>query len=137
MLSNPLLNPLKPPRLASAFPIFWPRLLLVPFPPVFKTFKPPPKLLPNWVPSLTGTLRPTLVLFCPPSSTCIWVLLSSFELPFDCKRLRLVGGKPSRKPAPPRPKVERTPTLPTPKGSALRVPKPPRFPSAVVLLDGP
>src|SRR5262249_13129818 len=91
----------------------------------------------NWVPSLTGTLRPTLVLFCPPSSTCIWVLLSSFELPLDCKRLRLVGGKPSRKPAPPKPKVERTPTLPTPKGSELRVPKPPRFPSAAVLLDGP
>src|SRR5215813_15133648 len=101
-------------------------------PPVFRMPTPPP--LPNWVPSLTGTLRPTLVLFCPPSSTCIWVLLSSFELPFDCKRLRLVGGKPSRNPAPnpPVPKPSARAPILVAVGRRLLLPNPPRFVSEVV-----
>src|SRR5262245_27244568 len=134
MLSNPLLNPpLKPFKRPCKFCAGL--LGLVPFAPgVLNTLKPPPKPEPNWVPSLTGTLRPTLVLFCPPSSTCIWVLCRSLDLPFDCKRLRLVGGRPSRKPAPPAPKAERIPTLPIPEGNRARVPKPPRFPSEEVFV---
>src|SRR5262249_31382217 len=131
------LNPPSPPNPVRAFPRVCVMVLgllgVVPTAPVFKTFKPPP--YPNWVPSLTGTLRPTLVLFCPPSSTCICVLFSSFELPLDCKRLRLVGGKPSRKPAPPiEEKAERTPTLPIPAGNKELVPKPPRLVSEVVFV---
>src|SRR5215470_9751995 len=72
-------------------------LLLTPFRPPM--FNPPPKY---WVPRPTGTLRPTLVSFSPPSSTCIWVLCRSFDLPRDCSRLICDGGKPISVPIPPR-----------------------------------
>src|SRR5262245_16002499 len=101
-------------------------LLLRPFRP------PPPKLSPlvNWVPSLTGTLRPTLVSFSPPSSTCIWVLCRSFDLPRDCSRLSEDGGKPTSVPTPPR-KGEKMlpPTAVSPSPLIKPSPIPPRFDS--------
>src|SRR5882672_4934626 len=83
-------------------------LLLTPFP--------PPKFIPLVivVPSLTGTLRPTLVSFSPPSSTCIWVLCRSFDLPRDCSRLSCDGGKPTSVPIPPRNGWKRLPPIEVP-----------------------
>src|SRR5262245_44017361 len=103
-------------------------LLLLLTPPRPPKFNPPPT---NWVPSLTGTLRPTLVSFSPPSSTCIWVLCRSLDLPRDCSRLSCDGGKPTSVPIPPRngekmlpPIIERSP-IPL----IMPSPTPPRFES--------
>src|SRR5262252_3620487 len=90
----PLLTPLTPPK-----------------PPPPKPPKPAPPYPGNEVPSLTGTLRPTLVSFSPPSSTCIWVLCKSFDLPRDCSRLICDGGKPTSVPIPPRNGEKRLPPI--------------------------
>src|SRR5215470_3699078 len=84
-------------------------LLLTPFRPPM--FNPPPKY---WVPRPTGTLRPTLVSFSPPSSTCIWVLCRSFDLPRDCSRLICDGGNPNSVPTPPRNGEKRLPPIEVP-----------------------
>src|SRR5215813_10123019 len=100
-------------------------LLLMPF--RFPKFIPLPKF---WVPSLTGTLRPTLVSFSPPSSTCIWVLCRSFDLPRDCSRLRVDGGKPTSVPIPPRKgRKMLPPTAVSPSPLIKPSPIPPRFDS--------
>src|SRR5262245_26003000 len=105
----PLLTPLTPPR------------------------PPKPSPYPGIVcPSLTGTLRPTLVSFSPPSSTCIWVLCRSFDLPRDCSRLSCDGGKPTSVPIPPRKGEKRLPPRRVLSPSPLIMPSPipPRFESA-------
>src|SRR5262252_6855520 len=93
----------------------------------------PPKPIPypgTVVPSLTGTLRPTLVSFSPPSSTCIWVLCRSFDLPWDCSRLSCDGGKPTSVPIPPRNGEKRLPPIALlPSPLIMPSPIPPRFPS--------
>src|SRR5262245_35848763 len=81
-------------------------------------------------PSLTGTLRPTLVSFSPPSSTCIWVLCRSFDLPRDCSRLSCDGGKPTSVPIPPRNGEKRLPPIALlPSPLIMPSPIPPRFES--------
>src|SRR5262247_1149637 len=103
----PLLTPLTPPR--------------------------PPKPNPypgTEVPSLTGTLRPTLVSFSPPSSTCICVLCRSFDLPRDCSRLICDGGKPISVPIPPRKGAKVLPPIAVSPSPLIKPsPIPPRFPS--------
>src|SRR5215831_20270503 len=100
-------------------------LLLTPFRPPM--FNPPPKY---WVPRLTGTLRQTLVSFSPPSSTCIWVLCRSFDLPWDCSRLSCDGGKPTSVPIPPRNGEKRLPPIALlPSPLIMPSPIPPRFES--------
>src|SRR5215475_591763 len=132
MLLKPLpygLSPLSPLSSPFAMPFATPPLVpLIPVlvPPTM--FIPPPK---TWLPRLTGTLRPTLVSFSPPSSTCIWVLCRSFDLPLDCSRLICDGGKPINVPTPPRNGEKRLPPIEVPPcmpWSPLS-PIPPRAPS--------
>src|SRR5262245_10915896 len=100
-------------------------LLTPPRPP--KPPIPPPI---NWVPSLTGTLRPTLVSFSPPSSTCIWVLCRSLDLPRDCSRVSCDGGKPTSVPIPPRNGDKRLPPIDLSPAPLIKPsPIPPRFES--------
>src|SRR5262245_58277034 len=105
-----------------------PLLLLRPLrpPPRPPTLNPLPKL----VPSLTGTRRPTLVSFSPRSSTCIWVLCRSFDLPLDCSRLNCDGGNPTSVPIPPRNGDKMLPPMPvSPTPLSLLSPIPPKFES--------
>src|SRR5262245_54366666 len=99
-------------------------LLLTPPRPPMPPPKPPSPLARNCWPSLTGTLRPTLVSFAPPSSTCIWVLCRSFDLPRDCSKLICDGGKPISVPTPPRNGVKRLPPIEVPPWRPWNPPSP-------------
>src|SRR4030095_2332981 len=105
----PLLTPLTPPR-----------------PPP----KPPSPYPGTVVPSLTGTLRPTLVSFSPPSSTCIWVLCRSFDLHRDCSSWICADGKPPIVPIPPRKGDKMLPPIAVSPCPLIKPsPIPPRFDS--------